>query len=129
MARGIAGKEAGTRPQRVMWIPGAARAENIKLGKGWQVRLRLKPWRSKVPVPWSAPVVGRRTATGEEMAHARALTPCWPSEGHPGFDAAFVLEFADGSEWVVPQGERLTLQRMRSPAREQEGREQEWKHW
>ncbi len=127
MSRGVPGVERGawsdTRPQRQMWIAGAARTESVKLGKGWQVRLKLKPWRSKVPVRWSAPVVGRRPATAAELARARAVTPGWPAEGHVGFGSAFVLEFADGTAWVAPQGVRLVLQRMRTPAREAEARE------
>lgn len=106
-----------------MWIPGSARAEKISLGKGWQVRLRLKSWRSKVPVPWSAPVIGRRPASEAELLKARAITPGWPAEGEPGFDAGFVLVFADGAEWTVPQGGRLVLQRLRTPARDREAKE------
>lgn len=106
-----------------MWIAGAARTERVALGKGWQVRLRLKPWRSKVPVPWSAPVIARRPASEAELLRARALTPGWPLEGEPGFDAAFVLEFADETAWVAPQGVRLVLQRLRTPARDREARE------
>jgi hypothetical protein len=111
------------RQQRELWIAGRARAEKISLGKGWQVRLRLKPWRSKVPVPWSAPIVGRRPATAQETATARALTPGWPDENEPGLDEAFVLQFADGKTWVVPQGVPLVLQRLRTPQREQEAKE------
>lgn len=106
-----------------MWICGAARAERVSLGKGWQVRLALRAWRSKVPVPWSAPIVGRRPATEHEVLMARLLAPGWPSEGRPGFSEAFVLEFADGRSWVAPQGERLILQRLRTPQRDREARE------
>lgn len=106
-----------------MWIAGRARPERISLGKGWQVRLRLKPWRSKVPVPWSYPVVGRRPASPQETAVARAVTPGWPDQDHPGFDAAFVLEFSDGNTWVVPQGVPLVMQRLRTPQRDLEAKE------
>ena len=108
------------RPQRQMWIGSTARTERVSLGRGWQVRLSLKPWRSKVPVVWSAPVVGRRSASEQEMLLARASTPGWPDEDEPGYAEAFVLEFADGSAWVAPQGVKLTLQRMRTPARQRE---------
>jgi len=108
------------RPQRRMWIAGAARTERVSLGRGWQVRLALLPWRSKIPVRWSAPVVGRRVATVQEVSVARALTPGWPQEEGVGYADGFVLEFADGTEWTAPLGYRLVLQRIRSPQREQE---------
>lgn len=111
------------RPQRQMWICGAARTEKISLNKGWQVRLFLKPWRSKVPVPWSKPVVDRRPATPDEVALARASTPGWPDEDEPGHSEAFVLLFSDGRTWVAPQGVRLILQRLRTPQRDQEAKE------
>lgn len=118
MTRGIPGVERA-RAQRQMWIPGAARTERVSLGKGWQVRLKLRSWRSRVPVPWSAPVVGRRPATEGEVALARATTPGWPDEERE----AFVLTFADGREWTAPQGERLVLQRLRTPQRDREAKE------
>lgn len=102
-----------------MWIPSVSRPERIKLNKGWTVRLKLWPWRSRVPVPWSAVIVGRRTATEAEVLVARASTPHWPEDQYEGF----VLEFADGNEWCVPSGYKLILQRMRSPAREREQKE------
>ena len=102
-----------------MWIGSVTRAEKIKLGKGWCVRMKLKPWRSRIPVPWSAVVVGRRTATEAEVLVARAVTPHWPEDQFEGF----VLEFADGREWCVPSGYKLVTQRMRSPAREREAKE------
>lgn len=111
------------RPQRQMWIPGAARVERIKLGKGWQVRIPLRPWRSKVPVPWTAPIVDRRPASEHELALARAYTPGWPPVDHPGHDAAFVLLDARGDEWTFPMGFRLTLQRLRTPQRDREAKE------
>jgi len=107
------------RPQRDMWICGAARTERISLGRGWQVRMTLRPWRSKIPVPWSMPVVGRRPASVQETALARASTPGWPERECE----AFVLVFSDGTEWTAPQGVRLTLQRLRTPKREQEMKE------
>lgn len=103
-----------------MWIAGGARPERISLGRGWCVRMRLKPWRSRIGVPWSAPVVGRRAATEREVLSARLLTPHWPGEGEVGFAEAWVLEFADGTAWVAPQGVRLVMQRMRTPERERE---------
>lgn len=111
------------RQQRQLWICGAARPERISLGKGWQVRLKLRAWRSKIPVPWSAPVAGRRPALPHEVLAARLCTPGWPDEGRPGFDEAFVLEFADGTTWTAPQGERLVMQRLRTPQRNREGKE------
>lgn len=107
------------RPQRQMWITSVTRPEKIKLGKGWCVRLRLKPWRSRIPVPWSAPVVARRTAAPYEVQRARLLTPYWPDST----DEGFVLIFADGGEWTAPTGFPLTTQRMRSPARVRESKE------
>lgn len=104
------------RPQRQMWIGSTCRPERIRLNKGWIVRLKLKPWRSKVPVPWSKVVIGRRTATEAEVLEGRAILAGWPGEQMDGF----VLEFADGDEWIVPAGYPLTIQRMRSPARERE---------
>ena len=104
------------RPQRQMWIPSVSRPERIKLKRGWVVRTKLRPWRSKVPVPWSAVIVGRRVATESEVLTARAVTAGWPDHT----DQGFVLEFADGREWTVPAGYPLTLQRMRSPARMKE---------
>lgn len=95
----------------------------MSLGKGWQVRLMLKPWRSKIPVPWSAPVIGRRPAQPHEVELARLSTPGWPPEDHPGFSEAFVLEFSDGTTWTAPQGVRLTLQRLRTPKRDREAKE------
>lgn len=114
---------AQRRPQREMWICGAARAERLSLGKGWQVRLSLKPWRSKVPVKWSMPIVARRVAEPHEVLRARLLTPGWPPEGDPGFDEAFVLIDSAGQEYVMPQGVKLTLQRLRTPQRESEAGE------
>ncbi len=111
------------RPQRLMWIPGAARAENLRLGKGWQVRIPLRPWRSKVPVPWTAPIVDRRPASEHEVALARAYTPGWPDEDHPGYHEAFVLLDSRGVEHVFPQGIRLTMQRLRTPQRDREAKE------
>jgi hypothetical protein len=111
------------RPQREMWICGAARAERISLGRGWQVRMWLKPWRSKVPVPWSHPVVARRPAREQEVLLARATTPGWPDEDDPGYSEAFVLTFSDGRTWTAPQGVRLILQRLRTPQRDQEAKE------
>jgi hypothetical protein len=110
------------RPQRQMWICGAARAERISLGRGWQVRIPLRPWRSKVPVPWTAPIVGRRPAGEHELALARAYTPGWPPADHPGHDEAFVLIDSRGDEWTFPQGVRLVMQRLRTPARDREAR-------
>lgn len=106
-----------------MWICGAARVEKISLGKGWQVRIPLKPWRSKVPVPWTAPITDRRPATPDEVAVARATRAGWPPEGHPGFDAAFVLLDSRGQEHIFPQGVRLPLQRLRTPQRDREAKE------
>lgn len=99
-----------------MWIGSRSRPERIKLNRGWVVRLALRPWRSKIPVPWSAVVIGRRTATEQEVLEARALVPGWPEHQFEGF----VLEFADGREWTAPAGYTLVIQRMRSPARERE---------
>lgn len=111
------------REQRKMWIAGAARPERISLGAGWQVRLKLRAWRSRVPVPWSAPVVDRRPASEGELLLARAVTPGWPDEDRPGYGEAFVLVFSDGGTWVAPQGEKLILQRLRTPARDREAGE------
>jgi hypothetical protein len=106
-----------------MWICGGARAERLKLGKGWQVRIPLHPWRSKVPVSWTAPIVGRRPASERELLIARAYTPGWPPPDHPGYDAAFVLIDSLGDERVFPQGVRLILQRLRTPQRDREAKE------
>ncbi len=120
---GRAGLHDGMRPQRRMWIGGSARVEGISLGKGWQVRLTLRPWRSKVPVPWSAPIEGRRPASDHELLIARAVTPGWPDEDHPGYGMAFVLQGRDGREHVLPAGVDLTLQRLRTPQRDREANE------
>lgn len=102
-----------------MWITSVTRPEKIKLGKGWCVRLKLKPWRSRIPVPWSMPVVDRRSAEPHEVETARLLTPHWPDDQHEGF----VLIFSDGETWTAPQGYPLVTQRMRSPQRVRESKE------
>jgi len=107
------------RQQRRLWIASRARPESLRLGRGWQVRMMLRPWRSKVPVPWSAPVIGRRAASETEVLIARASTPGWPDDVLEGF----VLEFADGREWTAPTGYTLVTQRLRTPQRERESRE------
>lgn len=107
------------RPQRQLWIGSRARPESLRLGKGWQVRLALRPWRSKIPVPWSAQAIGRRPASETEVLIARASLPGWPDDTHEGF----VLEFADGRTWTAPTGYTLVTQRLRTPQRERESRE------
>lgn len=111
------------RPQRQMWICGEVTVERLKLGRGWQVRIPLKPWRSKVPVPWTAPIVDRRPASERELLIARAFTPGWPPEGHVGFTSAFVVLDARNQEHIFPQSVTLITQRLRTPQRDQEMKE------